>query len=62
MKQLKRYKELKSPLLETIESLEQLRILWYGEEISVVISNRMVKNGINTKTDFYNLIKTFSKI
>ncbi|MGZ5029151.1 MAG: 3-deoxy-manno-octulosonate cytidylyltransferase [Methylobacter sp.] len=48
---LNRYCLWDSSLLESVESLEQLRILWYGESIIVHIVDKTPAAGVDTQED-----------
>ena len=48
---LLRYTQLASSPLETIESLEQLRVLWHGERIAVHVSESRPGPGVDTPAD-----------
>ena len=48
---LKRYCLWDASLLESVESLEQLRILWHGEAIRVKIVDKTPLAGVDTKED-----------
>jgi 3-deoxy-manno-octulosonate cytidylyltransferase (CMP-KDO synthetase) len=48
---LRRYSKWKPTQLEKIESLEQLRVLWYGEKIHVLIAYSVSSIGISTAQD-----------
>jgi 3-deoxy-manno-octulosonate cytidylyltransferase (CMP-KDO synthetase) len=48
---LRRYSTWKQTQLEKIESLEQLRVLWYGEKIHVLIADSVSSIGIDTAQD-----------
>jgi 3-deoxy-manno-octulosonate cytidylyltransferase (CMP-KDO synthetase) len=48
---LNRYCLWDSSLLESVESLEQLRILWYGESIRVHIVDKTPAAGVDTQED-----------
>jgi 3-deoxy-manno-octulosonate cytidylyltransferase (CMP-KDO synthetase) len=48
---LKKYAASDACLLESVESLEQLRVLWMGEKISIGIANNMPPAGIDTQED-----------
>lgn len=48
---LKRYSQLAESPLETIEKLEQLRILDYGEKIAVAVVDEKPPKGIDTEAD-----------
>ena len=48
---LKRFPALSASPLETIESLEQLRVLWHGHRIAVLISDARPGPGVDTAED-----------
>jgi 3-deoxy-manno-octulosonate cytidylyltransferase (CMP-KDO synthetase) len=48
---LKRFPMLQASPLETIESLEQLRILWHGHRIAVHVSDARPGPGVDTPED-----------
>ncbi|MEQ1740331.1 MAG: 3-deoxy-manno-octulosonate cytidylyltransferase [Methyloglobulus sp.] len=48
---LKRYCQWESSVLETVESLEQLRILWQGEAIRVKVVDKAPAAGVDTAED-----------
>jgi len=48
---LKRYCQWTPSVLEAVESLEQLRILWHGERLFVKIVNDMPAAGVDTAED-----------
>ncbi|NOS73840.1 MAG: 3-deoxy-manno-octulosonate cytidylyltransferase [Methyloglobulus sp.] len=48
---LKRYCQWESSVLETVESLEQLRILWQGEAIRVKVVDKTPAAGVDTAED-----------
>jgi 3-deoxy-manno-octulosonate cytidylyltransferase (CMP-KDO synthetase) len=48
---LKRYCQWESSVLETVESLEQLRILWHGEAIRVKVVDKTPAAGVDTAED-----------
>lgn len=48
---LKRFPMLAASPLETIESLEQLRVLWHGERIAVHVSESRPGPGVDTPED-----------
>ena len=48
---LKQYAALAVSPLETAEALEQLRVLWHGYRIAVVISPREIPPGVDTPQD-----------
>lgn len=51
VKFLKDYCSWKASELETVESLEQLRILWYGEQILVKTVAKAPEAGVDTQAD-----------
>lgn len=54
---LKIYRGLEHSLIEQVESLEQLRILWHGYAISVLTTTHEVSIGVDTPKDLNNVIK-----
>jgi 3-deoxy-manno-octulosonate cytidylyltransferase (CMP-KDO synthetase) len=48
---LRHYCQWQASVLETIESLEQLRILWYGEAIKVKVVDKTPAAGVDTMED-----------
>ena len=52
---LRAYAGLAPSALEGFEALEQLRALWYGYRISVVISDHMPMPGVDTPEDAANM-------
>ena len=48
---LRRFTTLAASPLETIESLEQLRVLWHGERIAVHVSEARPGPGVDTPAD-----------
>ena len=48
---LARFATLEVPVLEKVEALEQLRVLWNGYRIAVVISERAIPPGVDTQAD-----------
>ncbi|MFL6661057.1 MAG: 3-deoxy-manno-octulosonate cytidylyltransferase [Rhizobacter sp.] len=48
---LKRFPELAASPLETLESLEQLRVLWHGERIAVHVTDTRPGPGVDTPED-----------
>ena len=51
VKFLKNYCLWQPSVLETVESLEQLRILWYGEEVLVQTVAKAPEAGVDTQAD-----------
>lgn len=49
---LKRYCGWQPSVLESVESLEQLRILWHGEAIKVKVVEKTPAAGVDTMEDF----------
>ena len=52
---LKKYTEWQACDLETIESLEQLRVLWHGEKIQLAEAITVPAEGIDTQLDLDNI-------
>ncbi|MCG6900966.1 MAG: 3-deoxy-manno-octulosonate cytidylyltransferase [Gammaproteobacteria bacterium] len=48
---LKHYRQLQPSPLESIEKLEQLRVLWHGMKIHVGIATEMPGHGVDTRED-----------
>lgn len=48
---LKRYMQMEASPLESIEKLEQLRVLWHGMKIHVGIASEMPGHGVDTRED-----------
>lgn len=48
---LRRFPELKAPLIEQVEALEQLRVLWHGERIAVHVTGLRPGPGVDTPED-----------
>ena len=48
---LRRFPQLSLSPLETVESLEQLRVLWHGERIAVHVADRAPGAGVDTPED-----------
>jgi 3-deoxy-manno-octulosonate cytidylyltransferase (CMP-KDO synthetase) len=48
---LQRFTTLEIPLLERTEALEQLRALWHGYRIAVVVSEAGIAPGVDTRED-----------
>jgi 3-deoxy-manno-octulosonate cytidylyltransferase (CMP-KDO synthetase) len=48
---LKKYSQLQQSPLEQTEALEQLRVLWHGYRIAVVVSAREIPPGVDTLPD-----------
>lgn len=59
---LKRYCAWQASTLESIESLEQLRILWQGEKIVVKTVEKTPIAGIDTPEDLARVEKLFSQL
>ena len=58
---LKAYARLTPSPLEGFEALEQLRALWHGFRISVVISHRLPMPGVDTPEDAAKMRECFKK-
>lgn len=57
---LRRYPTLPPSPLETIESLEQLRVLWHGERIAVHVSAARPGPGVDTPEDLARVRAAFA--
>ena len=57
---LRRYPSLAVAPLETLESLEQLRVLWHGERIAVLVSADRPGPGVDTPDDLARVREIFS--
>ncbi len=57
---LRRFPSLAVAPLETLESLEQLRVLWHGERIAVFVSTDRPGPGVDTPEDLARVRAIFS--
>lgn len=57
---LRRFPQLPPSPLETVESLEQLRVLWHGERIAVHLSENAPGAGVDTPEDLARVRAMFS--
>ena len=57
---LRRFPTLAVAPLETLESLEQLRVLWHGERIAVFVSADRPGPGVDTPEDLDRVRAIFS--
>lgn len=57
---LRRFPQLPPSPLETVESLEQLRVLWHGERIAVHLSDNAPGAGVDTPEDLARVRAMFS--
>ena len=57
---LRRFPSLSVAPLETLESLEQLRVLWHGERIAVVVSEQRPGPGVDTPEDLARVRAIFA--
>ena len=57
---LRRFPQLPVSPLETVESLEQLRVLWHGERIAVHVAQRAPGAGVDTPQDLARVRALFS--
>ncbi len=48
---LKHYSQLAVSPLETMESLEQLRVLWHGYKIAMAVADTVPGHGVDTESD-----------
>jgi 3-deoxy-manno-octulosonate cytidylyltransferase (CMP-KDO synthetase) len=58
---LKRFTQLPPAPLEQLEALEQLRALWHGERIAVMVSDATPAPGVDTPQDLEKVRVLFSK-
>ncbi len=56
-----RYCAWRPCLLEEVEQLEQLRVLWYGERIAVWVADEAPPSGVDTPEDLERVRAYFSK-
>ena len=57
---LRRYSQLASCEWESVESLEQLRVLWHGEQIVIAEAAEIPGHGIDTEADLQRMRRLFS--
>jgi 3-deoxy-manno-octulosonate cytidylyltransferase (CMP-KDO synthetase) len=57
---LQRYCQWQPSLLESVESLEQLRILWHGEAIAVKTVDHAPPAGVDTEDDLMRVERIFA--
>ena len=57
---LRRFPTLAASPLETVESLEQLRVLWHGERIAVHVSAQRPGPGVDTPEDLERVRRHFA--
>lgn len=57
---LKKYSRLEPAPLESAEALEQLRALWHGYRIAVVVSEREIPPGVDTPQDLEAVLRARS--
>ena len=57
---LKTYKQLAPSVLEQVESLEQLRVLWHGNKIVVGVVTEAPEGGVDTPEDLARVRALFS--
>jgi len=57
---LERYCAWESSTLETIEALEQLRILWHGEAVAVSVVDKTPQAGVDTPEDLARVAQILS--
>ena len=58
---LKQYAELSMTVLEQIESLEQLRVLYHGFKIAVTVTDNAPASGVDTQSDLEQVRRVFSQ-
>lgn len=59
---LQRYAEMSVSPLETIESLEQLRVLWHGYPIAVEVTHHVPAAGVDTQEDLDRIRQAFRAV
>ncbi|MBI4757189.1 MAG: 3-deoxy-manno-octulosonate cytidylyltransferase [Betaproteobacteria bacterium] len=59
---LRRYASLEPSPLETIEALEQLRVLWHGLPIRVAVVERAGEPGVDTAADLMRVRAKFERM
>ncbi len=57
---LRRFPELPAAPIETLESLEQLRVLWHGERIAVHVTAQPPGPGVDTPEDLERVRRLFA--
>jgi 3-deoxy-manno-octulosonate cytidylyltransferase (CMP-KDO synthetase) len=57
---LQQYPQLEPAPLETIEALEQLRVLWHGYPIAVHVTDRAPQAGVDTPEDLARVRSYFA--
>ncbi|CCD29762.1 3-deoxy-manno-octulosonate cytidylyltransferase (CMP-KDO synthetase) (CMP-2-keto-3-deoxyoctulosonic acid synthetase) (CKS) [Candidatus Glomeribacter gigasporarum BEG34] len=58
---LRRFVQLPPAPIETIEALEQLRALWYGERIAVLVTHQAPAPGVDTCADLARVRALFAE-
>lgn len=58
---LQRYCRWQASPLEAVESLEQLRVLWYGEKITVKVVDKTPEAGVDTEQDLQRVIQVLRR-
>ena len=58
---LRRFPTLAASPLETIESLEQLRVMWHGERIAVHVTERAPGPGVDTLEDLQRVRQLYAQ-
>ena len=56
---LRTFHQLAPTAIEQIEALEQLRVLWHGYKIGVVVSTQAAPSGVDTEQDLLAIRKLF---
>ena len=59
---LRAYTQLTPSPLESFEALEQLRALWHGFRISVLISDHLPMPGVDTPEDAMRMQAVFTRM
>jgi len=56
---IRKYVNWSPSVLEQIEMLEQLRVLWYGEKIHVAVAQEVPATGVDTQEDLDNVRRIY---
>jgi 3-deoxy-manno-octulosonate cytidylyltransferase (CMP-KDO synthetase) len=59
---LQRYCSWAASPLESVESLEQLRILWHGEKVLVKIVEQTPEAGVDTEEDLWRVALSLGQV
>ena len=59
---LRQYASLPVTMLESVESLEQLRVLYHGYQIAVTVTEHAPASGVDTQADLDNVREIFASL